>query len=285
LRHKICSTSPHHITALFKLHTGKGGLSEIGSTGVGLVVEPRARVCIPGEEGLDNVTISTVRRVRELLGLYDLRLEINTPLPPGVGFAVSASTAIASALTMGFLRGLTYTKSLKVAHEAEIIESTGLGDVLAISCGVGLAVRIKPGAPSVGLVDCKQLPPGLSILALMVKQEHTRDLLRYYVEMGLHEKAEPLIERVIESMDFNVFSELVLKFNVDNGVLRGLVGESGEEHLLKTPGLVTVYGKKGVVVAVVEGDRLGDSLGHLQKLGYKIYYLEPSRGGPELWVA
>jgi Predicted archaeal kinase (sugar kinase superfamily) len=284
LRHKVCATSPHHVTALFKPYIAKGGLGETGSTGVGLVVEPRARICVPGERGLGDVAIATVRRVGELLGLNDLKLEVNTPLPPGVGFAVSASTAIASALTMGFLRNLSYTKSLKVAHEAEVIERTGLGDVLAISCGVGLAVRIKPGAPGLGFADCRQIPPGLSILALAVKQEHTRDMVRYYVEMGLHEKAAPLIERIAESMDFNVFSELVLKFNVDNGLLRRLVGESGEEHLLKTPGLLTVYGKKGVVVVVVESDKLGDSLNHLQMLGYKIYYLEPSRGGPELWV-
>ncbi len=283
MRYRVCATSPHHVTAIFKPST-IGSLSEIGSVGVGLVVEPRVKMCIPGNTRLEDVKVGTARRVGELLGLNDLKVEVNMSLPPGFGFAVSASTAVVSALTMGFLRGLSYMKSLKVAHEAEVLESTGLGDVLAISCGVGLAVRLKPGAPGVGLVDCKQLPPGVSILALAIRQMGTGSLVRSYVEKGLHEKALPLIERIGESMDFTVFSELVMKFNVDNGILRELVGESGEEHLLKTPGLITVYGKKGVVVVVVESDRLGDSLDHLQRLNYKVYYLEPSRGGPEVWV-
>ncbi len=283
MRHRICATSPHHVTALFKPHI-TGSLGEIGSIGVGLIVEPRVKACIPGEVSLDNVVISTARRVGELLGLRDLKVDVNIILPPGFGFAVSASTAITSALTMGFLRGLSYMKSLRVAHEAEILESTGLGDVLAISCGVGLAVRFKPGAPGIGFVDCKQLPPGLSILALAIKHVPTRDLVRNYMERRLHEKAVPLIERISESLDFNIFSELVLKFNVENGILREIVGERGEELLLKTPGLITTYGKKGVVVVIVESDRLSDSLDHLKKLNYKIYYLEPSRMGPEIWV-
>ena len=283
MRHRICATSPHHVTALFKPST-VGGLSEIGSIGVGLVVEPRVKVCIPGGVRLEDVAIGTARRVGELLGLRDLRVEVDTKLPPGFGFAVSAATAVASALTAGFLRGLSYMKSLRVAHEAEVLESTGLGDVLAISCGVGLAVRFKPGAPGVGVVDCRQLPPGVSILALAIRQASTSSLVKSYVERGLHEKASPLIERISESMDFNVFSELVMRFNVDNGILRELVGVDGEEHLLRTPGLITVYGKKGVIVVVVESDRLGDSLSHLQRLGYKIYYLEPSRVGPDIWV-
>lgn len=283
MRYRVCATSPHHITALFKPHISEDVI-QTGSTGVGLVVEPRVKLCTSGSLSLADAPISTIRRVGELLDLREGLVDLNLTLPPGVGFAVSAASAIASALSLGLSKGLSYMRSLVVAHKAEVMESTGLGDVLAISCGVGLAVRFKPGAPGVGFVDCKQLPGGLSILALVVRQEHTRDLIRYYVERRLHEKAAPLIESIGESMSFEVFSELTLKFNVDNGILRQLVGERGEEHLLRTPGLVTVYGKKGVIVVVVELDRLNDAVEHLKTLGYKIYYLEPSRGGPEVWV-
>jgi len=283
MKGRICASSPHHVTALFKPHI-ESNASLTGSIGVGLVVEPRVKACTPGTLSLATSHISTLRRVGELLGDVNASLDLNLTLPVGVGFAVSAASAIASSLALGLSRGLSYLKSLKVAHEAEVLESTGLGDVLAISCGIGMAVRLRPGAPGVGLVDCKQLPPGVSILALAVRSEHTRELIKYYVEKGLHEKAAPLIERIGDSMSFEMFSELVLKFNVDNGILRHLLGERGEEVILKTPGLITAYGKKGVVIVIVEGDTLQDSINHLNSLGYKIYYLEPSRGGPEVWT-
>lgn len=283
MKGRICASSPHHVTALFKPHVTGDPISS-GSIGVGLVVEPRVKVCTPGALRLEDISISTVTRLGELLNARGSMLDVNTPLPPGVGFAVSAASAIATALSLGSLRGLTFHRALRLAHEAEILESTGLGDVLAISCGIGLTVRFKAGAPGVGFADCKPLPPGVSVIALAVRSEHTRDLVRYYTERGLHERAAPLIEAIGDSMDFNLFAELVLKFNLDNGILRHLIGSNGEEHLLKTPGLVTAYGKKGVVIVVVESDLIVDAIEHVNKLGYRSYYLEASRAGPEVWV-
>ncbi|MEM2421236.1 MAG: hypothetical protein QW637_05655, partial [Acidilobaceae archaeon] len=59
---------------------------------------------------------------------------------------------------------------------------------------------------------------------------------------------------------------------------------SGESHILKTPGLVTAYGKKGLLIVIVESDRVEDALIHLSKLNYNILYLKPSSGGPQVEV-
>ncbi|MFN4046095.1 MAG: hypothetical protein ACK4H7_01985, partial [Acidilobaceae archaeon] len=214
-------------------------------------MEPRVRVCAPGGLQAGSTGISTVVRALELLG-YKASLDMVTPLPPGVGFAVSAASAIASSLAVGASLGLSYKRLLRVAHEAEVLERTGLGDVLAISCGVGLAVRFKPGAPGVGEVDCTPLPPGVSILALVVGAQHTRELIRLYVERGLDVKAEAPIARIAESMSFSTFTEEVTRFNVENGLLRELLGVEGEHHTMKTPGLIAAYAKKGVVIVLVE---------------------------------
>ncbi len=279
---RFCASSPHHVTAIFKPYYGVDA-SSTGSVGVGLVVEPRVRVCAPGSLQVESVGISTVSRVLELLG-YKASLDIVTPLPPGVGFAVSAASAIASSLAVGACLGFSYRRLLRVAHESEVLERTGLGDVLAISCGVGLAVRLKPGAPGVGDVDCTPLPPGVSILALVVGAQHTRELIRLYVERGLDVKAEAPISRIAESMSFSTFAEEVTKFNIENGLLRELLGDRGEHTVMKTPGIIAAYAKKGVAIVLVESDRVGDAISHLSNLKHKLLTLEQSRGSPEIWV-
>lgn len=275
-----CAASPHHITALFSPHIGSRA-EESGSVGVGIAVEPRARVCISEGEPLSSSPISTVRRATSIIGASDLSAKITTPLPPGVGFAVSASTSIAASLAAGATKGLTLLRSLAAAHEAEILERTGLGDVLAISCGVGLVFRLRPGAPGIGLAECKQLPGGLRLLAAELRREHTSEFVSRYLARGLHEAARSAMAKIADSFDFHAFAEEVMRFNVENGLFR----EAGVEDLVRAvPGLVAAYVKKGVLLMIVEEDRLREAAEMVLKHKLKPYYLEPSKGGPTLEV-
>ncbi|MEM2349041.1 MAG: hypothetical protein QXG64_05005 [Acidilobaceae archaeon] len=278
-----CSIVPHHVTALFKPYFNPT-IESTGSIGVGLVVEPRVTVCSDGDILIGEYHVGSARRVAETLGFRDKRIKIVTPLPVGVGYAVSAATAIAVSLALGSLRGYTVSRLLRLAHESEVLERTGLGDVLAISCGVGLAIRVNPGAPGVGLAECTQIPSKLFILSLIVKREYTGEFVKNYMARGLHEKAEPVILKITESLNFHTFAEEVLRFNIENRLIRDLIGESGESHILKTPGLVTAYGKKGLLIVIVESDRVEDALIHLSKLNHNILYLKPSSGGPQVEV-
>lgn len=276
----ICATSPHHITALFLPALGDSP-KESGSVGVGIAVEPRVKACIGEGDPLSSQKISTVRRVASMLGIQEAPAKIITPLPPGVGFAVSAASSISTSLAAGTMKGLTLLRSLTIAHEAELAERTGLGDVLAISCGIGLVFRLRPGAPGVGFADCKQLPSGLALIAAELRREHTSDFVSKYLARGLHERARPAIERILESMDFHAFAEEVMRFNVETNLFK----EAGVEEIVsKTPGLVTAYVKKGVLVMVLEGDALRDAVELILKFKLRPFYLEPSKGGPTIEV-
>ncbi len=245
-----------------------------------MAVEPRARACLGGPPGSPGV--STVERVARLHGLGEPpRITLTTPLPPGAGYAVSAASAVASSLVLGASAGRGYVESLAVAHEAEIIESTGLGDVLAISCGVGVVLRLEPGAPGVGRAECIPVPSTLSVVAGHSGRLHTRSLLSGLDERVL-EYASTALRRIESEFTVESFIYWSEWFSRRSGFLSSALG--GRE-LPRIPGAVGVYGKKRVVVVFVEREWARDAVEALELAGLEPRILEPSPGPPRLWWA
>ena len=151
---------PGHITCFF--HPVRAGTPrETGSRGAGLRLSSGTRVFV--EERSDsrvNVTIdgceSEARVSRELLsGLcpgtgFDITVE--NDLPVGQGFGMSASGAIALALSLCEITGRDPSEAFLHAHAAEIAGGGGLGDVAAISCCGHQPVRVRAGMPPYGEV-------------------------------------------------------------------------------------------------------------------------------------
>ena len=207
--------------------------------------------------------------------------EYRAPLPLGAGYATSGSIAVSVSLALGAARGLSVNESLELAHVAEIEELTGLGDVLAISCGVGLVVRLKPGAPGRGVAECYPLPPGLSILSLEFGAMDTRSLIQ---SMEKYKNiAMDSIKRIAEDPSFEVFLEEARRFTVKSSIL-GHLGNIDVSMIEKTPGLLGYYAKKRVLVVIVEESLTREASIHLYKVtGIRPRLLQPSRGGPEVW--
>jgi len=272
-----CAASPHHITGVFAPHHAPDP-AETGSIGAGLAVEPRLRACLgPHAGGAPGVA----ERVAALLGAPGMaeRLDLRTPLPPGRGYAVSAATAVAAALVLGAPLRRGYREALDVAHEAEVIESSGLGDVLAISCGVGVVVRTSPGAPSLGRVECFQVPGTVAVLAVEGPPLHTRSMLER-LPSEAWDLARRLVERVAEERSVEAFAEAAYEFSRATGMLKWVL--DGREPP-RVPGAIGFYAKKSVLVYLVESDRVGDAAAALRGAGLKPRLLEPSRGPPTLW--
>jgi pantoate kinase len=70
-------------------------------------------------------------------------------LPIGQGLGVSGAAALSTSLAFADVLGLPREKAVLTAHEAELANKTGLGDVGPQSVG-GITVRKKPGLPPVG---------------------------------------------------------------------------------------------------------------------------------------
>lgn len=114
-------------------------------------------------EELDNTRITlngkqvgghTTRTVADMLTNLPVLVESVANIPIGCGFGASGAGALgtAYALNEALCLNLTSAKIIETAHVAEVINRSGLGDVIAQSYG-GVVIRTAPGAPEYGKVD------------------------------------------------------------------------------------------------------------------------------------
>ncbi len=272
-----CADSPHHITSVF-VPVRRAGHMDSGSIGVGVSIEPRLRACLSGDSPRYP---STVSRVIRLYGLEEasITLTIHMPLPPAVGYAVSAASAVAASLIIGRIRGRGYSEALQIAHLADIMEETGLGDVLAISCGVGIVYRKKPGGPGVGEVECLQLPGTLSLISIDTGVMSTGTMLKT-LDSGVYGLAEQTLRRIDRDFTVESFIYWSERFSRESGFLKAAL--AGRE-IPKLPGQVGVYGKKRVVVFFVEREWVGDAVSVLESRGFEPRILGVSSSPPGIW--
>lgn len=155
----VTAYCPGHISGYFKPVTGTG-YGNTGSVGAGIVIEEGVFVRVTPSD----TTSVTARRlssdgtVRELfcespplsyiaerLGV-SVCLETECHLPISAGFGLSAAALMASVTAVNrlFHLGMTAEACAELAHEAEIVHGTGLGDVAACQGG-GRDYRTGPG--------------------------------------------------------------------------------------------------------------------------------------------
>lgn len=151
--------SPGHISGFFRRIQGKD-VEATGSSGAGIVISEgvRAQVRASFRPSVEirrlsgDGTIVEVRNGSPPLEYAMARLGVTAHvttecrLPIGAGFGCSAAALLSSitALSRLFHLGLSRTEVAVLAHEAEVVHRTGLGDVAAIQGG-GLACRLGAG--------------------------------------------------------------------------------------------------------------------------------------------
>ena len=156
--------APAHITGFFAICEHPDPLYK-GSIGCGLVLEAGcvtevadahgqgsgARIRINGEPDEAQTTRYVLDRLAEAA---EISVTTDFEMPVGCGFGASAAGALSTALALNELLKLTMTvhEVAQVAHCAEVVNGTGLGDVIAETCG-GAVIRTKPGPPGIGSID------------------------------------------------------------------------------------------------------------------------------------
>ncbi len=176
-----------------------------------------------------------------------------TPMRPGAGFAVSSAASIATAIILQIISGIrkTIEKMLWPAHEAEIMMSTGLGDVLAEYSG-GAEIRVRPGAPGIGLVEHIPFDSsyrivvadlGLSLGTPKMLSEITEKEYGYARSLYSSLLKEPSIEDLFSYS--NMFTRKIFDYSVVDDILspvRRLV----QGYYLKKSALVILVDKRDV---------------------------------------
>lgn len=150
---------PSHITGFFAAKRNSDPMRS-GSIGAGLALS-MGGVTVAEKANITEIFLNgqlceapVSRYVIDRLAGSPVKVKTNLYMPLGSGFGASAAGALgcAYALNSLFDLGLTANQAAAVAHEAEVANGTGLGDVIAQNTG-GLVLRLKPGAPGLGKVD------------------------------------------------------------------------------------------------------------------------------------
>ncbi len=237
---------PLHVTG-FWLPVYTKSIRTTGSLGVGITLSPGV-VCY---EGKLNFKIPTTIYVSKRVGEATCR----TPAPIGYGFGVSAALALGISLIHK-----DPLEASSIAHEAEVVNKTGLGDVMSEFIGRGVVIRLKPGPPWVGKAEWLEVPRSVCILTKTVEGfKDTPTMLNALRERlpDAFKEAWKIFER---GWDFYSFVEAAERFSLVTGMMKDR--ERGE-------GVIGSYVKKRVKVTFVYCDRVED---------YEGMVWEPGRG-------
>jgi len=218
---------PSHITGFFAAHRNEEPHLS-GSIGCGLCLSLGATTTIQsgphihGTQILLNGALSEApvsRFVVERLAKAPVRVKTELQMPFGAGFGASGAGALgcAYALNSLFNLGLTADGAAAVAHHAEVMNRTGLGDVIAQNAG-GLVVRMKPGAPGTGLIDRIPVPP-LPISYVVHGPISTSQVLSdEKVMKAVNLAGEAALKELLKRPTFANFMQHSRRFTVNSGL-------------------------------------------------------------------
>lgn len=162
---RAAAFAPGHITGFFEICDEADDPARIGSRGAGFSVRlgatsevaidetgfPGILVTVDGEPQAAETTRSAVEL---LLGKEPLHVNVRQTLglPVSQGFGMSAAGALSAALATAEILGRARREAVWAAHCAEVVQRTGLGDVVGSALG-GFERRLEPGVEPHGRIE------------------------------------------------------------------------------------------------------------------------------------
>ncbi len=289
---EVCAWVPCHITCFFEirehdnpLETGSRGAGFNLDVGVKTVVRLRRSSDVEVSGGND-VSRDVVERMLHGLGVRArVELEHDEPVPMGVGYGVSGATALGAAMATSVALGnvMTLSQAGAVAHVVEVEHMTGLGDVIAQIHG-GVEVRVKEGAPGIGVVDKLLHEPDLRLITAILKEVPTREVLTKKRE-AINKYGSLALARLLKRPSIEVLMREAKAFAEGVGFMDEDVRRAAEEVVEK--GALGASVKKGVFYALVK-EGLVDELSRLVKErlgGARLIVCGIHDGGPKVLYA
>ncbi len=218
---------PSHITGFFAARREDGPLQS-GSVGCGLCLSPGATTVVESSPDIEDLEIilngsaaeaPVSRFVAERLARGPVRVRTDLDMPSGSGFGASGAGALgcAYALNRHFDLALTADQAASVAHEAEVVCRTGLGDVIAQNSG-GMVLRLEAGAPGSGRIDRIPVPP-LPVHCVVRGPISTREVLSNQSAMSaVNEFGRAALKDLLKRPTLKEFMRLSRRFTLQTGL-------------------------------------------------------------------
>jgi pantoate kinase len=223
--------SPGSITLFFEIKDQNRNLLKRGSRGVGITTSLGAVTTIEKSRSrevvLNNCKIqdSIQHTILKFLNL-NAKVYTETALPVKHGFGMSASAAISTVICLNheFKLHLSYFEAMQIAHRAEILHHTGLGDVATQSMG-GFTIRLKEGALPYGIVDRIAVDSKLVMLALDGEIETKSIITDPSYKKKIIEQGKKSFTLFLHKKRIEYAFELGVKFSKSIGLLTGEMEE------------------------------------------------------------
>ncbi|BDR92885.1 pantoate kinase [Vulcanisaeta souniana] len=264
---------PLHVTSIWLPIYGNDPIST-GSLGCGIVIRPGVRLTIMPAAGPIKYDIDHIDLTFRKLGV-NAEVNYSSPVQLGVGYGMSAALALGTALGAAVIAHKPLIKAAQVAHMIEVRLGTGLGDVIAEYYGGGIELRLRAGAPGVGIIDKIPYSQDLMIVTVDLGKYLTSDMLQELKDK-LVTLGRRYIDELINEPTYEKFTELSTAFSREIGFLtRDLEGRVRPcvRHA------DAYYVKKKVLVFLTHRDEAEALINCLRSVGYEAKVFEPSNEG------
>jgi pantoate kinase len=234
---------PGHITGFFRIHDEASNPLLCGSRGAGFSVEIGTLTTVEIFEN-ESLEISTIynneeidgqvtnmvvqRMVEDYKGHLKVKVTHESSLLSGAGFGASGAGALGTALALGHLldSSMLYDTAAAYAHEAEVVNHTGLGDVLAQTKG-GFEIRVRHGGPGIGEIVRIPHKKSLSVVLAGAPGLRTHDVLTSTERrLKINSTGDRLIEKMIQKQDIETFISCSREFSKSIGLATKRVNEA-----------------------------------------------------------
>jgi pantoate kinase len=266
---------PLHISGFWKPIETSTPLTT-GSIGAGITVSPCVRVSEGRKCELEVndvcIDLRLTKIINDYLKLDDLPMvRIESPVNLGEGFGLSAAIAIAYS-TFALRKigsNITINEVGKLAHISEVVNRTGLGDVIAEIRGGGLVIRTKPGPPGIGDIDVIPIPHSVALATVLIGKMHTPEMLerfKYSISSeGLRSYINFIREPTIEN-----FVQEAHRFSLATGMLTRDLDARIKDLLrnnIKSGCVIGYFVKKSLLVVIHDEACSDDIKSNLDTLG------------------
>ena len=226
---------PGHITGIFRIYDEHESPLRQGSIGAGFSVRIGTVTSVRIYDSPSNdvhvkyngkvieapVTRTVIDRLlKEQPNSYRVEVSHDSSLPIGVGFGASGAGALGTALSLSSLLGIN--EGLQAAgihaHIAEVLNHTGLGDVIS-QCAGGMETRIEPGAPGTGLIRQIDLKDPQHVVLAGRPGLETREVLTNPAKRERINKAgDALMQGLIRNPSLESFIKAAKQFTKEIGL-------------------------------------------------------------------
>lgn len=226
---KALAFAPGHITGFFEIRDEADTDLHKGSCGVGVCIALGVKTKVqlkPSRQksiavkinGLPAPSANVSHEVANtLLSDYEgvtVLIEHISEIPIGFGLGTSGAGALSLSLALNKVMNLNHSKceAAQFAHLAEIRCNTGLGTVLAEYYG-GLVIRIKPGAPGIGVVKKIPVNQHYRVLCLTLAKIPTEEILvDQKLRARINENGRSALRRFLAEPTIAMFLKLSREF-------------------------------------------------------------------------